>query len=234
MSNLVKLCGTLLAILGLGLSALAILQPGRMDVYGVKLDTAAILFVGGILSLGLGALIDAIHLTAVRPAILTVAEAQAAAVDAAKPMAYGASGFGRRSTDAAVGTAAVATAAVAAGAMVSAAKAPSDPVAETISALEQAKADVIKSIGSMDSATLKSPAPVNAVAPQPQTAVTEPEVEDEADEELFVVEEKVIRGRPSRVLSDDTVEAETDEGWMRFENLEHLNEYLDSVEEQSA
>ena len=26
---------------------------------------------------------------------------------------------------------------------------------------------------------------------------------------------------------DGTVEAETDEGWMRFENLEHLDEYLE-------
>jgi hypothetical protein len=35
-------------------------------------------------------------------------------------------------------------------------------------------------------------------------------------------------------LSDETVEAETDEGWMRFENLEHLNEYIDSTEEPDA
>ena len=26
-----------------------------------------------------------------------------------------------------------------------------------------------------------------------------------------------------------TVEAETDDGWMRFENLEHLEEYLDAM-----
>ena len=44
-----------------------------------------------------------------------------------------------------------------------------------------------------------------------------------------MVEEKVIRGRPARVLSDGTVEAETDEGWMRFENLEHLDEYLEAM-----
>ena len=43
------------------------------------------------------------------------------------------------------------------------------------------------------------------------------------------MEEKLIRGRPARVLSDGTVEAETDEGWMRFENLEHLEEYLDAM-----
>jgi hypothetical protein len=31
-------------------------------------------------------------------------------------------------------------------------------------------------------------------------------------------------GRVARVLSDGTVEAETAEGWMRFENVEHLEE----------
>jgi hypothetical protein len=45
-----------------------------------------------------------------------------------------------------------------------------------------------------------------------------------------VVEERFIRMRPARILSDGTVEAETEEGWMRFENLEHLDEYLDAME----
>ena len=49
------------------------------------------------------------------------------------------------------------------------------------------------------------------------------------EEQLYVVEERLIRGRPARVLSDGTVEAETDEGWMRFENCEHLEEYLDAM-----
>ena len=61
-------------------------------------------------------------------------------------------------------------------------------------------------------------------------AASEPEEKSEAaDGELYVVEEKVIRGRPARVLSDGTVEAETDDGWMRFENLEHLDEYLEAM-----
>lgn len=49
------------------------------------------------------------------------------------------------------------------------------------------------------------------------------------EEELFVVEERIIRERPARLLSDGTVEAETDEGWMRFENVEHVEEYLDAM-----
>ena len=49
------------------------------------------------------------------------------------------------------------------------------------------------------------------------------------EDELFVVEERIIRERPARLLSDGTVEAETDEGWMRFENVEHVEEYLDAM-----
>jgi hypothetical protein len=58
--------------------------------------------------------------------------------------------------------------------------------------------------------------------------ISEEEVID--DGQLYVVEERVIRRHPARILSDGTVEAETAEGWMRFENLEHLDEYLDAME----
>ena len=61
-----------------------------------------------------------------------------------------------------------------------------------------------------------------------EETVTEEEVAD--DGLLYVVEERVIRRHPARILSDGTVEAETSEGWMRFENLEHLDEYLDAME----
>ncbi len=62
---------------------------------------------------------------------------------------------------------------------------------------------------------------------QPATEST-PEALPQEDE-LFVVEERIIRERPARLLSDGTVEAETDEGWMRFENVEHVEEYLDAM-----
>jgi len=61
-------------------------------------------------------------------------------------------------------------------------------------------------------------------SPGPQEAVSE--------EELFVVEERTIAGKPARILSDGTVEAETDDGWMRFENVEHLEEYMDALRSQ--
>ena len=63
--------------------------------------------------------------------------------------------------------------------------------------------------------------------PEPATEST-PEALPQEDE-LFVVEERIIRQRPARLLSDGTVEAETDEGWMRFENVEHVEEYLDAM-----
>ena len=61
-------------------------------------------------------------------------------------------------------------------------------------------------------------------SPGPHEAVSE--------EELFVVEERTIAGKPARILSDGTVEAETDDGWMRFENVEHLEEYMDALRSQ--
>lgn len=118
-------------------------------------------------------------------------------------------------------------------------------VAETINALERAKSDMRAAFGGNGGAASAASSPIIALKPatpaNPSVAIPpphdEPEDEEpaavveeeivEANGELYVVEEKTIRGRPARVLSDGTVEAETDEGWMRFENIEHLNEYLD-------
>ncbi len=241
MSNLMKLIGTALALGGIVLGVLTFVKPGVMDVYGIKLDTAAILFVGGVLALGLGAVVDALRFGNLQSAVSTeavktIAEIQNAKSITSEPVVEVASNvtnFGRKATEAAVATSAVAAAAE----MVPKSVKP-DPVAETISALEQAKADVIKSMGGMETLSAPPPEPahlgsmpMNAKHEVASPAHTEVEVDDG---DLYVIDEKVIRGRPARILSDDTVEAETDEGWMRFENLDHLNEYLDSVEEQSA
>jgi hypothetical protein len=58
--------------------------------------------------------------------------------------------------------------------------------------------------------------------------------QEEAPDEhpaLYVVEERMFRGKQARVLSDGTIEAETAEGWMRFEDFDHLEEYLDAMAE---
>jgi len=256
MSVFLKMAGATLMMLGIGLGLTIVTKPGMLDALGIRLDTAALLLIGGILATGQSAIVDGLkNRRTSSGASSAVAEASAAyvapvaAVSTSLPNAF------TRKPDlaapvAAAGAKTLGMAAVAgAGLAAVAAKATSkDPVAETISALEQAKADVIKSIGGMD-ATTHAPvevAPIQAspvhpvaaeVAHAPEPAAVDEETSDEPelDEEgLFVVEEKVVRGRPARILSDDTVEAETDEGWMRFENMEHLNEYLDSVEEQSV
>lgn len=106
---------------------------------------------------------------------------------------------------------------------------------DTLLSLEKAKSDLSSALG-LPSDLTKKP----ELEPETETEPEEAELSDEAeadaddDEQLYVIEEKFVRGRPARVLSDGTVEAETDEGWMRFENTEHLEEYLDAVSPTKA
>ena len=122
----------------------------------------------------------------------------------------------------------------------------SRPTRDTIKALEQARQKIEQAFETRS----ELPAATEAVAEVRPEAEVEAEVEAEAESEdavveeetvaedevmddgqLYVVEERVIRRHPARILSDGTVEAETAEGWMRFENLEHLDEYLDAMEQ---
>jgi hypothetical protein len=98
-----------------------------------------------------------------------------------------------------------------------------EQAAETVVALDKAKDDLSKALN------VPEPAAESAAS-----ATEDEATEDSEDSQLYVVEERLIRGRPARVLSDGTVEAETDEGWMRFENLEHLEEYLDAMSPGAA
>ena len=236
MSVFLKTVGAALIMLGLGLGVVFFTKPGMLDAFGIRLDTAALLLIGGILANGQAGIIAALQGQRISAAPNDVIET----VGDVAPAPSTASSFVRKVDVSNIGAGtATATAGVAAmagaGLATMAAKPPSkDPVADTISALEQAKADVIKSIGGMDAST-PAPTPVKTeafVAHEEPGAADEETAEE--DDGLYVIEEKVVRGRPARILSDDTVEAETDEGWMRFENMEHLNEYLDSAEEQST
>ena len=235
MSVFLKIIGAALIMLGVGLAVVIFTKPGMLDAFGIRLDTAALLLIGGVLANGqagiMGALKDQRINALSNDVIKTVGVAEATPANSgAFVRKVDVSNIGAGTAAAVAGVAATAGA----GAAIVAAKAPSkDPVADTISALEQAKADVIKSIGGMDATTAApAPAKTESIAHEEPGAADEETAED--DDGLYVIEEKVVRGRPARVLSDDTVEAETDEGWMRFENMEHLNEYLDSAEEQSA
>jgi hypothetical protein len=245
MSKLMWLLGILLIAAGVALGVKGYMSPGQLDVLGLRLDTAAQLVVGGILSLGLGSVVDGLAQlrgAAPRPAsvIATVGEEKVETPDT-EDTPVKIPGFGRNRLEAA-GAAAAASAAVAVTAAAetksvinSIAPVPTGSVADTIAALEQAKSDIKNALGGVES--MGTPPenlhPVHAVpteAPRAEAVIEAPVEEGE----LYVVEEKIIRGRPSRILSDDTVEAETDEGWMRFENLEHLNEYLDSTDAGDA
>jgi hypothetical protein len=70
--------------------------------------------------------------------------------------------------------------------------------------------------------------PPAAAAPSAEPQPGAPPI---SEDQLVVIEERLVRGKVARVLSDGTVEAETAEGWMRFENVEHLEEYLQAMGE---
>jgi hypothetical protein len=213
MSKLMFIFGILFLAAGVALGFLIHFSPGEMQVRGLTADVSAILVVGGALCLGLGSTIGALRDRAIAPVVAdVVTEAPEAPVE--KPTTPKFTGFGKK-------TAATAVAAEASAAVAETAPASKTSVADTVAALEQAKTDIAVALG-VEPQKAAPEVPV-AVAPEPE------EKAEAADGELYVVEEKVIRGRPARVLSDGTVEAETDDGWMRFENLEHLDEYLEAM-----
>lgn len=215
MSKLMTIAGIIFAAAGIAFGLMVMFSPGPMQVYGLTPEVAVVLLVGGILAIGMGGIIDRLA------PVETVAVRRSTAVDS-------------------VAGAGVVTAAKAVVADVAATDVePLSPaVSETIEALERAKTDLRQAFEdrepSRPTAADAMPVPANAVAEEavaPAEAPAEEATEDTEDEgQLYVVEERTIRGRPARILSDGTVEAETSEGWMRFENLEHLDEYLDAME----
>lgn len=233
MSKLMWIAGILLIAAGVAFGAvnLASLQPSAARI---SLDTSVLLLIGGILALGLGSVIDALHAqrqTLADRFAATAAVAGVAVVETAM-----------RSTPAATPVAEVTEAATEASTMSATSR-------ETLSAVEQARQRMEKAfqpkpeaIEAAATATAAAEEVVEAVEAVEDALAEDAVIEDEVVEEeaviedgqLYVVEERIIRLRPARILSDGTVEAETDEGWMRFENLEHLDEYLDAMEPAKA
>lgn len=227
MAKLMWICGILLIAAGVALGIVLLVSAARPG--GIDIHTAAILLVGGILSLGLGSVIEGLH---ARPTVRSlIPEPVIPASTAAIPE------FDPRSAKPA------AAAVVAAAVIVE--EEVSRPTRDTIQALEQARQKIEKAFEDRT----EQPQSAEAPAAEPEEAEPAPkdvataEVEDETitedmseeevidDGQLYVVEERIIRRHPARILSDGTVEAETAEGWMRFENLEHLDEYLDAMEQ---
>jgi hypothetical protein len=232
MSKFMAIAGILAAAAGVALGLMGYLSPGPLQAIGLTQEVAAILLMGGLGLIGLGGAIGAVdHL-----------------IDATRDLRRSLAGYDQQDARAeyapAQATVAAAVEETAEDAKETAketASAVKTSTADTIAALDKAKDDISKALGVTGDAPVAiaspSPAPpppvITAPAEKPTETAEPPVVEAEAtevdEEQLFVVDEKVIRGRPARVLSDGTVEAETDEGWMRFENLEHLEEYIDAV-----
>jgi hypothetical protein len=247
MSKLMWIAGILFLAAGIALGLMVFVSTASVISWGITLEVAVLLIVGGVLSLGLGGLINNLEVLASRPAPTPfVVQAESAP---AAPIPE----FGRRSVFETVPPRAAAAAA-AAPVVEAAEMEVSEPVKETIEALEEARQKIEKAFEPkpVEVAADESAEPDAAEAPaapvlEPIVEVeeleveiaeaeagepgpeAEPEEEGPPEGQLYVVEERIIRSRPARVLSDGTVEAETDEGWMRFENLEHLDEYLDAM-----
>lgn len=238
MSKLMQVLGIILLAAGIALAIMGLVNQAQLQVRGIDMASAINLIIGGILSIGLGGVISAVGSGLPRmdyaseeaapaavsepqsaPAPEVIAAAEKPAEEAQAPrrsMRF--PSFGRKLEEAGVPEAAATAAAAATVTEVAKAEPVTPAVKETIDALEQAKTDLENALtGTGDSVENMETVEAEAAAP--------------TEGELFVVEDKVIRGHPARILSDGTVEAETDEGWMRFENLEHLDEYLDAVEQ---
>lgn len=222
MSKLMWIAGILLVAAGAALLLMGLVSAASVAGFGISLEMAVILFVGGILSLGLGSVISLLDQ---QRALLTERIGLPASVpSAAIPE------FGRKA-----GEAAVAGAAVAAAGAQGAADELSEPTRDTIKALEQARQKIEQAFEPKSDKTAVADEDLPDTRSGRAAADAEPEGDDILEDEaapaqLYVVEERFIRLRPARILSDGTVEAETGEGWMRFENLEHLDEYLDAME----
>ncbi len=227
MSKLMWIAGILLIAVGIALGLMVFVSTAAIIGWGIDLQVAAILLVGGILSLGLGSVIAGLETHRIAPA---AADVPLAAIPE----------FGRRGFEPGDHLTPAVAVPVAMNETMAEVIEVSEPVKETIAALEQARQKIEEAfepksepVEEVPTETPAEPEAAAVAADEPAEAeVAEPEsAEAEVIEEgqLYVVEERLIRAKPARILSDGTVEAETAEGWMRFENLEHLDEYLDAM-----
>jgi hypothetical protein len=243
MSKLMIILGIIIAAAGAVTGALIYVSPGQMQVLGLTPEVAAILLVSGFSLIGLGGVIGAVDRnTAVTRALRDL-------------MAQEGGQVVRGTSPGIVSDFTTSTIAPSPFPVPSAlAEPPTSPTSKLDTLLKESKVETDRAVTesketvvALDTAKERleealspshpeseppvEPPPALAVeTAEPAEAGETPEAVDEGeDTQLFVVEERLIRGRPARVLSDGTVEAETDDGWMRFENLEHLEEYLDAM-----
>jgi hypothetical protein len=244
MSKLMIILGIIIAAAGAVIGALIYVSPGQMQVLGLTPEVSAVLLVGGFSLIGLGGVIGAV-------------DRNAAATRSLRDLMAGQEG-GRMARETSPGVVSDFTTSSITPPPFPIPSPPVEPTPspaskldkllkeskaetkravaeskETVVALDKAKErieEVLNPRQPESEPPVEPPPPPAAETVEPAEAGETTEAADEGeDTQLFVVEERLIRGRPARVLSDGTVEAETDDGWMRFENLEHLEEYLDAM-----
>jgi hypothetical protein len=211
----VRIAGFVLIALGL-LAIVITLFSSQALVDGLTFDTGVMLLVGGVVTLGLSGVMSAIE--TLRTFIAGEDQAFVASLDEPKNPAR------------------TAAAAYLPGSKRPSAK-PQDSTRRGEPSFPPRGGDVSKAMREQkppaDKARQTVDKPVEDIgelAPAESTAAPEAV----SEEELYVVEERTIAGKPARVLSDGTVEAETDDGWMRFENVEHLEEYMEALRAQRS
>jgi hypothetical protein len=235
MKALIYILAILLMAAGVAVALMSFFSPGEV-VLGLNLGLAATLFTGGVVTLALAAVVTAVM--GVRRQLKKLASEGAAGWAEARVER-------RPAARLAAGAGVAAAAAVAAPAKAEEAeevRREEAPAAEEVPVTEEevvaAVAEAAEAVAE-EAEAAEAPAGAEEVeeaeeaeeaeeeeAPAEAEAAAEEEEEAAEGEELYVVEERIVHGRPARMLSDGTVEAETDEGWMRFENLEHLEEYM--------
>jgi hypothetical protein len=209
----VRIAGFVLVALGL-LAIVMTLFSTEALVDGLTLDTGVILLVGGVVTLGLSGVISAIE--TLRVFLAGEDQAFMASLEEPKnPARSSGAGYSPGS------------------------KRPSAKLQDSMrrgepsfpprggdasKAMREQKPAVDKARPAVD----KPVEDIREIGPTENTSAPEAV----SEEELYVVEERTIAGKPARVLSDGTVEAETDDGWMRFENVEHLEEYMEALRTQ--
>ena len=157
MSKLMWIAGILLAAAGAALALMVIVSIAPVQRMGISLEMAAILFVGGLLSVGIGSVISLLE----QQRYLLAAGAGLSAASPSAPIPE----FGRKASEAAAAAAGVTAAATAREG-----EDVSEPTRDTIKALEQARQKIEQAF---EPRTAQTEASAGDAAPEVEEAVAE-------------------------------------------------------------
>jgi hypothetical protein len=209
MNTAVRVGGAVLAVLGILTIVIVLVAPELLQ--GLSLDTGALLLAGGLLVLGLSGLTAAVDglraFVAGEDQTLVTLEPNSGSGAAARESTERSA-----KSDTARSEPQIAPERAEPEIISPASEIPKPPDDRLSITKDKSRTSIDQAIEDVTEYTVSGAAP--------------------SEEELYVVEERTIAGKPARILSDGTVEAETDDGWMRFENVEHLEEYVDAMRSQ--